>query len=75
VNEYEARGRALKAFKLARVLVRLCQRFPQYDDTTLAHASTEARAKAASMAHVKAPSDATWDQALELLRVWLGPRA
>jgi hypothetical protein len=73
VNEHEARARAVKSFKIARVLVRLCRRFPRYDDVSLADADEHVREAVAKLAGVNPPSDETWTQALELLRVWLGP--
>ncbi len=64
-NEHEARARAAKAFRLARVL-RGADDVPTEQWLT---ADAELRERVASVAKVRKPSDETWRMAVDLLGV------
>lgn len=64
-NVYEARARAAKSYKLSRVIVRAC-RAAQIRPDQWATASPAVRARAAGIAGVRRPSEATWMAAVTI---------
>ena len=69
-NPFERRGRSIKSYKLARVLVRLV-RDEGVLAPDLAYASLPSRVRAARIAGVHAPSEATWAEAVALVEEWV----
>lgn len=68
---WEARARAAKSYRLARVLVRVCRQ-AQLDPALLDQAPPGWRRSTAKLAGIHPPSDATWAAAMVLVRGWLG---
>lgn len=70
-NPWEHRARSVKAFKISRILVRTC-RDTGFDPARLADANEIERARAARIANVPYPSEATWAEAVALTEATLG---
>lgn len=69
-NPFEERARAVKAFKISRVLVRAV-RNTDYPADRLPTATQAERDAAARLAEVRSPSERTWDLAVALTNEWL----
>lgn len=74
MNPYEEEGRAVKATKLARVLLPVLRRNPRMTADAVAAMGPEARAVVAQLAGVKVPSDRTWAVAVSMIRDQLATR-
>lgn len=77
-NPYEERARAIKSFKLARVIVRACRTDPDADllgGFAACSDDDDARVRTAFLARVPLPSDQTWEVATALAAEWLRPVA
>lgn len=65
MSEWEDRARAIKAFRIARALRRADLPAADWRD-----APESIRDRAAEQADVRAPSDRTWQIAVDLLEQW-----